>query len=54
MTDEEIKNKVNLILSFYLKGVQIKQEDIPVIQAAIDLATNLLININEIATNGRK
>lgn len=49
MNDKDIESRVAIIVGAYLKGVKTKPEDEAVIKAGVDLITNLLININDIA-----
>jgi hypothetical protein len=50
MTNDQISNKVYLLINFYLKEQKIKSEDQAIIQAGADLIINLLQNINTIAS----
>ncbi len=51
MTNQQIENSVNVLVSFLLKDTKIKDEEIPVIQAGVRLIVNFLQNINTIADN---
>ncbi len=49
MTNEQIADKIYLIIHAYLKGVKTKPEDQPIVQAGADLIINFIQNINTIA-----
>lgn len=49
LADQDIEARVIMIAAFLLKDTKIKDEDKPIIEAGVDLITNLLININDIA-----
>lgn len=47
--DQDIRNNVALIATYLLKDKKLKDEEKPIVRATIDLITNLLVNINDIA-----
>ena len=47
--DSDIESRVTIIASFLLKDTKLKEEDKIVIKSAVELITNLLQNINDIA-----
>ncbi len=49
LSDRDIESRVTVVITALLNGVKIRSEDKPIISAGIDLITNILININDIA-----
>jgi hypothetical protein len=47
--NNDIDARVRILVGSYLKGVKVREEDEPVIQAGMELAINFLQNINDIA-----
>lgn len=49
LTNDDIRQNAKTLVDAYLKGIKVKEEDKPVIEAGVALITNLLENINDIA-----
>ncbi len=49
LKDSDIEARVTIIAAFLLKDTKIKEEDKPIIKAGVELITNILCNINDIA-----
>jgi hypothetical protein len=53
MRDGDIESRVTIIVAALLKDTKIREEDKPVISAGVELITNFLQNINDIANAGK-
>jgi hypothetical protein len=49
LSDKDIEARVTIIVTAFLQGTKIKNEDKPIIEAGVSLITNFLQNINDIA-----
>jgi hypothetical protein len=49
LSNQEIEARVQIIAKAYLDGVKVRESDKPVIAASVQLVSNLLSNINDIA-----
>jgi hypothetical protein len=48
-SDSDIEARVIMLAAFLLKDTKIKAEDQPIVTVAVELISNLLCNINDIA-----